>query len=264
MRVDYSLDGVRKQTTIAENETLTLPETGRPAGTPPPFVFASGPNGQMRLLALAPGVFTLSYASGRKTQAQCGSLPAPLRLAGPWQVSFPPGWGAPAHVTFERLQSWTDNSDPGVKYFSGTATYRQEFEVPAEQLGSRRELWLDLGAVKNFAEVSLNGQPLGTFWKPPFRVNATTALGPGKNTLEVKVTNLWPNRLIGDEQLPPDCEWRGKQLKAWPAWLLEGKPSPTGRLTFTTWRHWTSSDALLDSGLLGPVTLRVAAEVTAP
>ena len=99
--------------------------------------------------------------------------------------------------------------------------------------------------MKNFAEVSLNGQNLGVFWKPPFRVNITAAAKPGMNHLVVKVTNLWPNRLIGDEQLPADVEWNGDQLKAWPQWLLNGKPSPTGRLTFTTWHHWTKDSPLL-------------------
>jgi hypothetical protein len=125
-------------------------------------------------------------------------------------------------------------------------------------LTANRELWLDLGAVKNFAEVSLNGQNLGVLWKPPFRVNITSAAKPGMNKLVVKVTNLWPNRLIGDEQLPDDREWNGKRLASWPDWFLQGKPSPTGRLTFTTWHHWTKDDALLESGLLGPVTLRTA------
>ena len=83
------------------------------------------------------------------------------------------------------------------------------------------------------------------------------------NRLVVKVTNLWPNRLIGDEQLPPDVEWNGQQLAAWPQWLLDGKPSPTGRLTFTTWHHWTKDDTLLESGLLGPVTLQTAEIISA-
>jgi hypothetical protein len=88
--------------------------------------------------------------------------------------------------------------------------------------------------VKKFAEGFLNRQNLGVLWKPPFHVNITAAAKPGTNKLVVKVTNLWPNRLIGDEQLPPDAEWNGKQLAAWPQWFLDGKPSPTGRLTFTT------------------------------
>jgi hypothetical protein len=148
-----------------------------------------------------------------------------------------------------------------VKYFSGTAAYEKEVELPADLLSPSRQLWLDLGWVKNLAQVSLNGKPLAILWKPPFRVNLTAAARPGKNTVQIKVTNLWPNRLIGDEQKPPDCQWRGKQLKDWPPWLGEAKPSPTGRLTFSTWHHWTKDEALLDSGLLGPVTLRLAEEV---
>src|SRR5208283_142595 len=115
-------NGVRKSTTIKENETLTLPEIALPAGASPPYVFLGG-NEQMRLLALAPGNFKLRWASGQKTKARCQSVPAPFVITGPWEVSFPPGWNAPAKATFEQLQSWTENSDPGVKYFSGTATY---------------------------------------------------------------------------------------------------------------------------------------------
>ncbi|MGO8927676.1 MAG: glycosyl hydrolase [Limisphaerales bacterium] len=258
LHVDYCLNGAVKHAIVQENETLTLPETGLPAGTPSTFAFANGADGQMRLRAWAPGTFNFAWASGRKTESECSSVPAPLELARSWEVGFPPGWKAPSRVTFERLQSWPENSDPGIKYFSGTATYSKEFEVPDDLPGANREFWLDLGAVKNFAEVSLNGRPFGILWKPPFRVDISTALRPGRNKLEVKVTNLWPNRLIGDEQSPADVEWSGKQLKSWPQWLLDGKPSPTGRLTFTTWHHWTRDSPLLESGLLGPVMLRTA------
>ena len=143
-----------------------------------------------------------------------------------------------------------------MRYFSGTATYEREIDISADRLASGRELWLDIGEVKDFAVVSLNGRDFGVLWKPPFRVNITAAARPGANRLAVKVTNLWPNRLIGDEQLPRDVEWDGKQLKEWPQWLLDGRPSPTGRLTFTTWHHYTKDSPLLESGLLGPVTLQ--------
>ena len=261
LRVEYSLDGVPHTTTIQENDTLTLPPAGDAGGTPPAFTFAPGPGGQMRLLAWAPGEFNLRWASAGKTRGVCQTLPPPLEIAGPWAVSFPPGWAAPARETFDRLESWTDHTNPGVKYFSGTATYEKEIEVPPGWLNPTRVICLDLGVVKNFAEVSLNGEPLGILWKPPFGVDITAAAKPGKNRLTIKVTNLCPNRLIGDEQLPPDCEWRGKELKKWPTWLLEGKPSPTGRLTFTTWHHWSKDAPLLPSGLLGPVTLRLAETV---
>jgi hypothetical protein len=118
------------------------------------------------------------------------------------------------------------------------------------------------------AEVKLNGQDLGILWKPPFEVDITEAVKPGDNALEVRVVNLWPNRLIGDEQLPEDCQWRTGPsgfegpLVEWPRWLLENKPSPTGRLTFTTWKHWTKDSSLLESGLLGPVRLLVAERLT--
>ena len=258
LRVDYTLNGAARHVTVAEDETLTLPENGVATGTAPAFEIISQDGAGATLRAFEPGEFTFQTAAGKTVKATPGELPAPVEITGGWQLNFPPNWGAPEGVTLDPLISWSDHPNPGVKYFSGTAVYQKEIEIPAAATGSGREIWLDLGMVKNFAEVSLNGTALGVLWKPPFRVNVTAAARAGKNSLQVKVTNLWPNRLIGDEQLPADCEWSGKQLKAWPQWLLDGQPSPTGRLTFTTWHHWTKDDALLPSGLLGPVTLNVA------
>ena len=224
----------------------------------PQWQTVSGANGELLVKATSDGTATFSTADGKTMHATASDVPAPQEISSPWTLNFPPNWGAPASVTLDKLISWPDYSDTGVKYFSGTASYEKDIEISAEQLQSGRELWLDLGTVKNFAEVFLNDQNLGILWKPPFRANLTAAAKPGVNKLVIKVTNLWPNRLIGDEQLPPDVEWNGKQLAAWPKWLLEGKPSPTGRLTFTTWHHWTKDDALLPSGLLGPVKLQTA------
>jgi hypothetical protein len=158
--------------------------------------------------------------------------------------------------------SWTQHDDTGVRHFSGTATYTKEFEVPAQMLRSRRVVYLDLGQVKNMAEVIVNGKNLGILWKPPFRVDITRVAKAGKNILEVKITNLWVNRLIGDEQQPEDVEWDGKALRQWPQWFVEGKPRPSRqRLTFTTWRHFTKDSPLVETGLLGPVTVRSAERV---
>ncbi len=264
LRVEYSLDGVHKTARVSEGDTLTLPETAQSIGTPPAYRISLDAQGQPRIFARAPGTFTLTEASGRSMRLHCEDVPKPVGISGAWQVHFPPGWKAPAEVSFPHLESWTANADSGVKYFSGTATYEKEIEIPEELLNPQRQLWLNLGKVKDFAEVALNGHRLGILWMPPFAVNITDVARPGRNELEVKVTNLWPNRLIGDEQLPPDCQWDGKQLEAWPQWFLEGKPSPTGRLTFTTWHHWTKNDPLLESGLLGPVRLVSARELTAP
>lgn len=216
----------------------------------------SGEVGKIRVSSPVPCAVELKTSSGKTLHAEVREVSKPVEITGPWELNFPPNWGAPAQVTLPTLGSWTENVDTGVKYFSGTATYIKEIEIPANCISAHRSLWLDLGKVKNIAEVFLNGKPLGILWKPPFRTDLTAVAKLGKNKLEIKVTNLWPNRLIGDEQLPPDVEWDGKQLRGWPQWLLEGKPSPSGRLTFTTWHHWTKDMQPLESGLLGPVTLR--------
>ena len=128
--------------------------------------------------------------------------------------------------------------------------------LPEEMIAPDRRLWLDLGEVQVMAEVELNGRSLGTLWKPPFRVEVTGSVRPGENSLEVKVVNLWVNRQIGDEHLPEDSDRHSRgYLNEWPQWLKDGEPSPTGRHTFTTWRLWGKDDALLESGLLGPVRI---------
>ena len=257
LRVTYTLDGKAGQVTVPEGGTLTLPAEAT-VGQAPAWKPVVGADGAPAVKLWSNEQIELHSAAGKVWQAKATDLPAPASVSGAWDLSFPPNWGAPASVTLDKLISWTDHPDSGVRYFSGTATYEKDIEISADRLLAGRELWLDLGAVKNFATVSLNGQNLGVLWKPPFRVNITAAAKPGQNRLQVKVTNLWPNRLIGDEQLPSDREWNGKELKAWPQWLLDGKPSPTGRFTFTTWHHWTKDSPLLESGLLGPVTLRTA------
>jgi hypothetical protein len=163
-------------------------------------------------------------------------------------------------VTLDRLISWPEHSDPGVRYFSGSATYETTFDAPADLFETRPmftlDYILDLGKVKNFAEVTFNGRRLETLWKAPFRLDVTGLVRRGRNTLSVRVTNLWPNRLIGDEQFPDEVAWNGDAIKAWPQWLIENRPRPASpRITFTTWRFWRKDSPLLESGLLGPVTL---------
>ncbi len=226
LRVGYTLDGQPGHTIVPENETLTLPATT--GGRAPQWETIVAQDGSPMMKAWSNGRVELRTSNGKVLHAVASNVPAPQEVTGAWDLSFPPNWGAPPSVALDKLISWTDSTNDGVRYFSGTATYEKEIEIPADRLAAGRELWLDLGAVKNFAGVSLNGQDFGVLWKPPFRVNITTAAKPGLNKLSVKVTNLWPNRLIGDEQLPPDVEWNGKQLAAWPQWLLDGKPSPTG------------------------------------
>jgi hypothetical protein len=262
LRVDYTLDGRPGQASVHEGETLMLPGEST-IGLAPQWQVITASDGSLGMKVWDNGRFELRMAGGKILHATARDIPDPQPVTGPWNLSFPPNWGAPPSVTLDQLISWTDHTNPGVRYFSGTATYEKDVEMSSDRLKPGSELWLDLGDVKNFAEVSLNGQDFPVLWKPPFRVNITAAAKTGTNHLVVKVTNLWTNRVIGDEQLPPDCEWDGDQLKAWPQWLLDGKPSPTGRLTFTTWHHLKKDSPLLTSGLLGPVTLRTAEIISA-
>ena len=117
--------------------------------------------------------------------------------AGPWSVTFPPNLGAPASATFDRLLSYTERAESGIRFFSGTATYEKDIEIPAESLGTGRNLYLDLGEVAVMAKVELNRQDLGILWRPPFRVRKDGAARPGVNHLVVRITNLWRNRIAG-------------------------------------------------------------------
>ena len=171
-------------------------------------------------------------------------------------------------MTLNELVSWSDHADQGVRFFSGSATYRKSFDFTlSPQTGPTLtpRVWLDLGNVAVMAAVILNGKDLGILWKPPYRVDITAAVKNGTNELQVRVVNLPINRMIGDETLPDDSERNPNgTLKKWPQWLLDGKPSPTGRFTFASWRLWKKDSPLQPSGLLGPVTLRTAAVVTLP
>lgn len=183
-------------------------------------------------------------------------------IEGLWRVSFAAKYedDVPKPRRIDRLMSWTESDDSDLRHFSGTATYETEL-AGVEKTASGERLVLDLGEVKNFAEVSVNGRAFPVLWKPPYRVDITEAVVPGVQRLSVRVTNLWPNRLIGDDALPADVEWLSPQgkyqpIKEIPQWVKDGKKSPTGRHTFTTWRFWKAGDPLLPSGLLGPVRLQ--------
>lgn len=179
-------------------------------------------------------------------------------LDGPWRVDFPPQRGAPATIELPALTDLSTHADDGVKSFSGTATYRTTFQMSAAEMpASRTPVFLDLGEVEVIAEVKVNGQDFGVLWKKPYRVDIGRALQSGENTVEIKVTNLWINRLIGDERQFPQKnpnEWAAKGT--WPDWVIDSsRPKPSGRIGFVTWPYWKASDPLPPSGLIGPVRL---------
>jgi len=168
--------------------------------------------------------------------ANCPTLAPVMAFKGPWTVTFDPKWGGPEKVVFENLVDWTKRPEEGIRYYSGTATYHKTFDLPGALGRGRKRIHLDLGRLKNVAAVRLNGKDLGVVWTAPWRVEITAAVKPTGNRLEIDVVNLWPNRLIGDAKLPA-----AKRL------------TKTNVTKFSRGKHKP-----LESGLLGPVTLRAA------
>ena len=173
----------------------------------------------------------------KHTTAASQTVPTPewttiTTLHGPWQVAFQAGRGAPATATFDTLSDFRYNSNPGIRYFSGIATYTKEVQIPGDVVNGNRHLWLDLGQVNNLAEVWVNGKLAGTAWKPPYRVDISKEVVAGTNHIQIKSVNPWVNRIIGDAQ--PGV-----------------KHKITIRTSFRQFYH--ANSPLVPAGLIGPV-----------
>jgi hypothetical protein len=200
-------------------------------------------------------VFRDPPAKRRSSQNPFAEWKPVQQLQGVWTLNFDPDWGTKETLRLDRLASWSEHSDPLVRYYSGTATYRTTFDLAAAALAEGKPpLRLDLGQVEVVARVKLNGHDCGIAWKPPYQVDVTEAIWPGANTLEIEVANTWVNRLIGDEYLPLDSKWKDREtLLEWPEWFKQGQRAPGGRFTFTSNRHYKKDSPLQPAGLLGPV-----------
>jgi hypothetical protein len=184
-------------------------------------------------LAPADSVFVLFRKAGRPLPASTPATNVLAEVNEPWTVSFDPKRGDPEPVKFEQLNSWSDSTNAGVKFYSGTAVYRTTFMLQNSKPETRNQkLILQLGDVQVMARVMVNGQACGVAWRPPFRVDVTGAIRDGQNVLEIAVANLWPNRMIGDAALPE-----------------------SERVTWSSWQPFATNTPLLKSGLLGPVKL---------
>jgi hypothetical protein len=257
---------------LGEDRIKQLALAGIPAPEEPAALEYAGST-RPELLIWQDGSYSLRDAAGRTSPLRVTGIGPALEVGGPWRVSFPPNLGAPSEITLPQLASLHKHADLGVRYFSGTAAYRNTVRIPANATAGGKRVFLDLGWVEVMAEVELNGRNLGVLWKPPFRIDVTDAIRAGDNELQVRVTNLWPNRLIGDEQLAAENEYGppptgggggggggfAAGVRRLPDWYAQGKPKPPGgRITFTTWKHYDKAAPLLESGLLGPVRLRTA------
>jgi hypothetical protein len=198
-------------------------------------VFASG---KRTWVATVSGTYRTTDSEGARQTftVTAKDLQAPMKAS--WTLSFPTGWGAPASVPVEQFQSWTESTDPGIRYFSGTAVYRTTLQIPSGFVAPGRQLWLQLGQVREIATVTVNGHAAETVWRQPYAARIDPFLHAGDNVVEIKVSNLWPNRLIGDLQ-----------------------PSAAAQFAHTNVRAYTKDSPLLPSGLLGPVRLTATSEI---
>ena len=248
LKIIYKTDGEEHTMYIPKGQILKLSkDTSKPK-----FEFK---NDAINWTTPYPGKINYLVASGETKTAEVKSVPKPMDLSTDWEVTFPLNSDTSKSKTFSDLISWTDAKDEAIQHFSGTASYKKEFMLSDELLQSNKKIVIDLGSVFVIAEVIVNGKNAGVLWKAPFRVNIDEFVQKGKNTLEVKVTNLWSNRLIGDEKLKLDYPRKGKRAKPLPDWLLNETERPSKRTTFASWNHYDKNDKLLKSGLLGPVKL---------
>ncbi len=175
-----------------------------------------------------------------------------MEVKTPWKVSFDPKWGGPKNVIFNQLEDWTKRSEDGIKYYSGIANYHNTIIIPENITADKKaDIFLFLGEVCNLARVWVNGKDMGAVWTAPYQIKITNAIVSGNNQIVIEVANLWPNRLIGDEQFPDD----GIKDHQWPGWLLANQARTSGRYTFTTRKFYNKDAELLKSGLIGPVRI---------
>lgn len=260
---------VFRKAAVAKHGFTALQLNGKPVN-PFDYFFITGSKFLLRLKE--PGDYVLLSENNQSLKKTQTKKPVAKTLNTDWDVSFEENSGAPPRAHFDKLISFTAHQTKGIKYFSGKATYRKDFMLTAGELSNGKGVFLDLGVVKNVATIIINGRKVRTFWKPPFATAITSYCKTGKNVLEVAITNLWPNRLIGDEAEPDDLVW-GKEryfnyvtpkrkicrnLQVIPDWVKQNRERPDkNRITFTTTDFFDKDDPLLPSGLLGPVILTV-------
>lgn len=192
------------------------------------------------------GDYSLTNSLKKTNEIKAEVDPA-IALDKPWEVSFTPGWGAPAKTRFDKLTLWNLNSDPGIRYFSGTGTYKTSFILSEEQ--AKGPCLLNLGKVCDIARVRLNDKDLGVVWTAPWSVDITNARKTGENELEIEVTNCWANRLIGDAGLSEDKRFTHTNVRQLP-----------DRGKYRDYEAFSVKDSLLSSGLQGPVSISFGKE----
>lgn len=225
-------ESVTHITALKCNDRSIFPlSAGKPDLFPPAKI--SNDNDKLILESFKAGKYSISFTDGKTQNYTIKKDASESIIKGQWDLHFTPGWGAPEKVKFDSLFSWTESADPGIKYYSGTAEYFNEFVLSPEKIKNGK-IYLDAGNIQEIGEVYINGKLAGSCWTPPYIVDISSFVKKGRNKISIKTANLWPNRLIGDQNLPPEK-----------------------RYTKTNVQKFKANDLLRISGLLGPVRVIV-------
>jgi hypothetical protein len=220
-----------------------------------------------QLILDSKGVYKIILQNSKTITKDHNSVPKKILLNDDWDVRFQENRGAPSTAHFEKLISWPLHADSAIKFFSGTAHYKKTFRLSSKQVKSNKRIVIDLGEVKNIATITVNQKEVAVIWNPPFLADITDYCKSDENVLEITVTNLWPNRIIGDKTQPDDCVWGdirsfspsqviGRNLQVVPDWVKNKTERPSkNRITFCTVDFFKKDTPLLPSGLIGPVQI---------
>ena len=249
LRITYVANGVTRTISVCNGETLVLSQDN-----PEPLLYDDG--SEILWKTAYPGKLHYQTSNGDTGVVKVDTIPEPVTIKGPWKLKLSSTSVGSSDLILKELKSWSLSSDVNLKYYSGTATYYNEFDISGKLLQDDVVLELDLGSVGVIAEIFVNGKSSGVLWKYPFRVELNDKVKEGMNKLEIRVTNLWPNRLIGDDFIPLDFPRTGPYLTQWPSWLENPSKRKSKRQTFSGYKHWNKESELFVSGLLGPVIVR--------
>ena len=225
-----------------------------------------------QLVLKVKGMYKVTLQNNKVITKQQDEAATNISLNNHWKVRFQEHRGAPFQANFDSLISWPLSTDTGIKYFSGTAYYTNSFLMDAKELKPNKRILIDLGKVKNVATITINQKEVGVIWKPPFLADITNYCKAGDNKIEVAVTNLWLNRIIGDKSQPDDCLFGpmrsytyvpsspkvGRNMLEIPDWVKNKTERPSNKkITFCTMDFFEKDTPLLPSGLIGPVQIEV-------
>ena len=205
----------------------------------PDIILAFSDDGDVAAKIFTSGSYELRFSDGTVRSFRTDSIADKRKVTGSWNLRFPMNYNAPESILFDTLISWHTHPNEGIKYFSGSAVYEKKIDISAESLSQGKHQWIDLGNVKDIVTIKCNGIVAGTIWKPPYCIDITPWLKPGANKLELEVTNLWPNRLIGDQNIPENQRYTWTSLPV----------------------SYRKDHPLFDAGLLGPVYLKESVSI---